>query len=330
MKNEKNNKNKEDFVKLYVPELMRLVDSGDEKMCLMMAQLEYWFGIKPAGFYKFMSPAKGDNPAYRKGDSWTEEMGMSNIKIGNGLKPICTHYQSFTDYKKVVGDKFKGKFYCSYYHKPSHQTYYLRNHILVNEALESLSLGNKSSIFQEKHSSKIGNEEKEISGNTETNVPEVIEAEVIYTETNAKNTQKNNSNTTQEREEENSHFENIINKKEEVRDSYNEYCSDEDSFQAIPDWQAAKNVEVPFPADFELTEDMIGWAKANNPGLDEQRIQHSTKKFEYYHKDNKNKDWLKKWQLWIMDENPKFSNSSGKTQPSQSDIYREARKLFLD
>jgi hypothetical protein len=94
-----NKKSKEEFVKLYVPELRQLVESGDEKMCLVMAQCEYWFGHKPDGFYKFMSPAKGDNPAYRQGDSWTEEMGMSSTKIANALKPICTHYPSFTAYK---------------------------------------------------------------------------------------------------------------------------------------------------------------------------------------------------------------------------------------
>ncbi len=57
--NKKNKKSKEEFVKLYVPELRQLVESGDEKMCLVMAQCEYWFGHKPDGFYKFMSPAKG-------------------------------------------------------------------------------------------------------------------------------------------------------------------------------------------------------------------------------------------------------------------------------
>ncbi len=58
-----NKKSKEEFVKLYVPELRQLVESGDEKMCLVMAQCEYWFGHKPDGFYKFMSPVKGDNPS---------------------------------------------------------------------------------------------------------------------------------------------------------------------------------------------------------------------------------------------------------------------------
>lgn len=181
-----NKKSKEEFVKLYVPELRQLVESGDEKMCLVMAQCEYWFGHKPDGFYKFMSPAKDDNPAYREGDSWTEEMGMSNTKIANALKSICTHYPSYTAYKNEAGDKFKGKFYCSYYHKPSHQTHYLRDHEKTNAALKSLSLEKRSTIFREKHSSKVRNDEKDFSGDTETGYPEIIEAEVVYTENTTK------------------------------------------------------------------------------------------------------------------------------------------------
>src|SRR5687768_4389922 len=127
-KGEENNGDK--FVTLYVKELKQLVENGDEKMCLMMAQLEYWFGIKPDGFYKFMNPPKEENPAYKEGDSWVEELGMSKDKIGSALKQICTSYKSFTNYK-AAENKFQGKFYCSYYHKPSHQTYYFRNHELT-------------------------------------------------------------------------------------------------------------------------------------------------------------------------------------------------------
>jgi hypothetical protein len=55
IKYDKKQKEYKRICELYVPELMQLVNSGDEKMCLMMAQLEYWFGIKPDGFYKFMT-----------------------------------------------------------------------------------------------------------------------------------------------------------------------------------------------------------------------------------------------------------------------------------
>jgi hypothetical protein len=316
-----NKKSKKEFVKLYVPELMQLVESGDEKMCLLMAQCEYWFGLYPDGFYKFMSPAIGDIRAYREGDSWTEEMGMSDTKIANALKPICTPYPSYTAYKNEAGDKFKGKFYCSYYHKPSHQTQYLRNHDITNAALKSLSLEERSDIFREKHSSKLGNDKKVISGDTETGCPEIIEAEVVYTENTTKTTPENNSKMTQEREE-NSHFypnqikkeeeyQNVIQKeKEEEIAEYSADAYNVDSSEGFSEsgnytvdenagWQSRHNVEVPFPSDFELTEDMIGWAKHNKPDID---VHNTTEKFKLYHADKTNKDWLTKWQLWIISE----------------------------
>jgi hypothetical protein len=36
---------KKEYVKLYVPELVQLVESGDEKMCLIMAHLN--IGLEP-------------------------------------------------------------------------------------------------------------------------------------------------------------------------------------------------------------------------------------------------------------------------------------------
>ncbi len=338
MKND-NKKSKKEFVKLYVPELMQLVESGDEKMCLLMAQCEYWFGHKPDGFYKFMSPAKGDNRAYREGDSWTEEMGMSSTKIANALKPICTPYPSYTAYKNEEGDKFKGKFYCSYYHKPSHQTQYLRNHDITNAALKSLSLEKRSDIFREKHSSKIGNDEKVISGDTETGCPEIIEAEVVYTENTTKTTQESNSEKTQERED-SSHFSPDQIKKEEIKkeeedmdamqeaeaeevyepsaDSVDSPDSRNSMVKAEAAWQSPQKYPVPFPADFELTEEMIGWAESKRPEID---VHESTEKFKINHADNSDKDWLKKWQLWIMNERAAKGTSYAPGKPSQMEEY---------
>ena len=300
-------KSKEEFVKLYVPELMQLVESGDEKMCLVMAQCEYWFGRKPDGFYKFMSPAKGDNRAYREGDSWTEEMGMSSTKIDNALKPICTHYSSYTAYKDEEGDKFKGKFYCSYYHKPSHQTQYLRNHDITNAALKSLSLEKRSAIFREKHSSKVGSDKKAISGDTETGCPEIIEAEVVYTENTTKTTPENNSEKTQEREDSSHFYPNQIKQEEEYQnviqkekeEEIAEYSADAYNVDENAGWQSRHNVEVPFPSDFELTEEMIGWAEDKKPEID---VHESTEKFKIDNADKVNNDWLKKWRMWIMNE----------------------------
>jgi hypothetical protein len=340
--NKKNKKSKEEFVKLYVPELRQLVESGDEKMCLVMAQCEYWFGHKPDGFYKFMSPAKGDSPAYREGDSWTEEMGMSSTKIANALKPICTHYPSYTAYKNEAGDKFKGKFYCSYYHKPSHQTHYLRDHNKTNAALKSLSLEKRSTIFREKHSSKVRNGEKDFSGDTETGCPEIIEAEVVYTKNTTKTSQENNSDETQEREDSSHFFPDEIKKEEENKDAMKEeeeevYEPSGDSVDSLDNrnsvvnarnsWQSRQKYPVPFPADFELTEEMIRWAESKKPEID---VQESTEKFKIHHADNVSDDWLKKWKLWIMGERTVKGTNYPPRKPSQGDIYREHYKRMKE
>ena len=66
---------------------------------------------------------------------------------------------------------------------------------------------------------------------------------------------------------------------------------------------------------------MISWAKEKKPQVN---VQEATNKFKIYHADNVNKDWYKKWQLWILSENPASGNSSVKSKPSQMDVYRKA------
>ena len=323
-----NNKSKESFVKLYVPELKQLVNSGDEKMCLLMAQLEYWFGLKPDGFYKFMEVPKGVSPAYQKGDSWVEEMGMSKDKINNGLKSICTQYKSFSDYKKET-DKFKGRFYCSYYHKPSHQTFYFRNHDKTNQALASSNLENKSSIFRAKYSSVLGKQPYSVSGNGETSIPEVLDADVVYTE----NTQENNQCTTQEREH--SLFEQAIKnqtiEESEVLDGIvddSDFAENNGFVKNVSiDWMSAKSIAVPFPANFELTDNMIAWAKEKNPDID---VERATEKFKIHFENAQKKDWLNTWKKWILDEKPAFQNGSGSTKFDQMEKFRKAAISYSD
>lgn len=64
-------------------------------------------------------------------------------------------------------------------------------------------------------------------------------------------------------------------------------------------WQGPQKYPVPFPADFELTEDMIGWAESKKPEID---VHQSTEIFKIHHADNVSDDWLKKWKSWIMRE----------------------------
>lgn len=304
---EKKNKKQKEFVKVYVPELMQIMDSGDEKSCLMMAQIEYWFGKQPNGFYKFMTPPNSENPFYKEGDSWTEEMGMSKDKINNALRPICIQYKSFTEYKNEE-DKFKGRYYCSYYHKLSHRTYYFRNHNLTNEALKSISLENKSSIFAKKHSSHSDKVENYVSGEVVNGFTEIKNDEIVYTE----NRTKNNTDTIQ-REFPALTTDEIITK--EVNGVYEKVEVKEYSDSSTSDLLLngnngssgkTRNIKTPFPANFELTAQMIDWAKTHNPEIDVDRTTH---KFKIFYKNKMNDDWLTAWQMWIMNEQPNKKSS---------------------
>ena len=117
----------------YVKELH--VIAGGVLGCLVMQQLDYWFEGHPEGFYKFLEPS--DHPAYKDGDSWTEEMGMTRHEFRTAFDKIGIRYKSKSDFDQAV-DKFQGQFYCSYVDRRSNLTYYFRNHDLVDAALDDL------------------------------------------------------------------------------------------------------------------------------------------------------------------------------------------------
>ena len=117
----------------YVKELHSI--AGGVLGCLVMQQLDYWFENHPEGFYKFLLPS--EHPAYKNGDSWTEELGMSVDEFRTAFDKIGLRYKSKSEFDKAE-DKFKGKFYCSYVDRRSNLTYYFRNHDLVDAALDGL------------------------------------------------------------------------------------------------------------------------------------------------------------------------------------------------
>ena len=117
----------------YVKELHAI--AGGVLGCLVMQQLDYWFESHPEGFYKFLEPS--DHPAYKEGDSWTEELGMSRHEFRTAFDKIGIRYKSKSDFDQAV-DKFQGLFYCSYVDRRSNLTYYFRNHNLVDAALDEL------------------------------------------------------------------------------------------------------------------------------------------------------------------------------------------------
>ncbi len=124
----------------YVKELNSL--SGGVLASIAMQQLDFWFQSRPDGFYKFQGPS--NHEAYRPGDSWTEELGMTIDEFRSAFDRIGVRYKSRTDYEKAVksgDDVFQGKFYCSYVSRRENLTYYFRNHNLLDTALDSLIAG---------------------------------------------------------------------------------------------------------------------------------------------------------------------------------------------
>lgn len=117
----------------YVKELMPIAQSVTG--CILMQQLDYWFERCPNGFYKFQSAV--DHPAYRVGQSWVEELGISADRFRIAFDRIGVRYISKSDYRKAP-DKFKGRFYCSYYDRRTGLTHYLRNHELLDKRLDAL------------------------------------------------------------------------------------------------------------------------------------------------------------------------------------------------
>ncbi len=164
----------------YVKELHSI--AGGVLGCLVMQQLDYWFEGHPEGFYKFLLPS--DHHAYKVGDSWTEELGMSKDEFRTAFDKIGIRYKSKTEFDQAV-DKFQGKFYCSYVDRRSNLTFYFRNHDLVDAALDELlsqtgqktqssapSAGEKprhSADFTVKRESRFtGNQESCFTGNVDS------------------------------------------------------------------------------------------------------------------------------------------------------------------
>ena len=135
----------------YVKELHAI--AGGVLGCLVMQQLDYWFEGYPEGFYKFLEPS--DHPAYKNGDSWTEELGMSRHEFRTAFDKIGIRYKSKSDFDQAV-DKFQGLFYCSYVDRRSNLTYYFRNHDLVDAALDEL-LSKPAQRLEKKSTSSTAN-----------------------------------------------------------------------------------------------------------------------------------------------------------------------------
>lgn len=107
--------------------------------CLWFQQLCYRLERHPNGFYKFTEPSP-NNPAYRAGDSWCEELGLSKKEFLYMRPEVVTHYPSKDKWSKACkeNNQFKGLPFCSYINKQTRITYYFANLQVINEIRKTI------------------------------------------------------------------------------------------------------------------------------------------------------------------------------------------------
>lgn len=145
----------------YVKELRAI--AGSMEGCILMQQLDYWFALKPDGFYKFLEPVQSkdkdgkDNPApghtlYRVGDSWCEELNCTPHEFRRMFDAIGVRWNSKSEFKNAA-DPFCGRGYCSYVDRKQNLTFYFRNHAMVDGFLDRLVAdGDQNLSISEKRS----------------------------------------------------------------------------------------------------------------------------------------------------------------------------------
>jgi hypothetical protein len=121
----------------YIRELQPLAHSVDG--CLLMQQLDHSFDRYPDGFCKFLEPSK--HPLHQSIGNWCRDLAISAEEFCTAFDKIGVRYKSKSQFDQAE-DKFQGKYYCSYYDRKTHLTYYLRNHPLLDEALDALIAAN--------------------------------------------------------------------------------------------------------------------------------------------------------------------------------------------
>jgi hypothetical protein len=119
----------------YVRELNPL--TGGPIGSLLMQQLDFHFESKPDKFSKFLKPAP-THDEYVRGQSWTEELDISEEQFRSAFDKIGVRYRSHKLFLEAGEDPFQGKFYASWVDVRTNLTYYVRNHELLDEKLYEL------------------------------------------------------------------------------------------------------------------------------------------------------------------------------------------------
>ena len=119
----------------YIKEWRRLPLVKTINDAILMYQLEEYFTVSPKGFSKFLAP--NSNITYEENMSWIDVLAMSADEFRTAFGHIGIAHCSKKTFDST-DDKFKGKYYCSYHDRITHQTFYSRNNSLISSHLSDL------------------------------------------------------------------------------------------------------------------------------------------------------------------------------------------------
>ena len=130
----------------YIPALKH--STGGVLSAILFQQLDYLWHSSPeaelrqwGGMLMFAEPPERDNPYYRLGRSWFEQIAFSEDELKTAFNKIGTSYESRSRYGDQIHsgeDLFKGKPWLRFRDRKAGVTIYIRNSSVVDSMLDNL------------------------------------------------------------------------------------------------------------------------------------------------------------------------------------------------
>lgn len=114
---------------------LRPLCRGSVIAVIIFQQLEYWFQKSGKTFYKFLEPCP-NNPAYKSGDSWCEELGISAEEFRTAFDKVGRRYASKKEFTEEAM-RHNTFMFVSYFDRHTGLTHYFRNGELISNNLET-------------------------------------------------------------------------------------------------------------------------------------------------------------------------------------------------
>ena len=130
------------FISFGVLNQLPLLRNNNEDSLVILTLLECLFDEFPKGFLVFYEP-QPECSDYKEGQSWIEVCSCKSVgDIKLAFDKIGVRYSSYKEFFREE-DKFKNKYYCSFYDSNRKQAYYFRNNNILNKLLKPF-LGEKT------------------------------------------------------------------------------------------------------------------------------------------------------------------------------------------